>query len=212
MPWSVGRWWGALALVGMACTRDNPAYDDDGGGPGPTGGPATTEATTTGPGPTGEEADVGETTGGGSSMGGSDDAPVVCVGHDDCSDGSFCNGIEVCDPGRPGANELGCLPSSGNPCLDGMECDDERGTCVTICGEDPDVDDDGMDAVECGGTDCNDAAPGYGLGDWAHCGACNQPCGELQACSQAGMCIAARRVFVTSVRYTGNLGGLVGGD
>jgi hypothetical protein len=152
--------------------------------------------------------------------------------------------------------------------VEGAQCDEDANTCVTDCQLSPDADRDGVDAVECGGTDCNDSnpnvfpqaaevcdgahvdedcnprtfgsadedgdglvsseccneaagvtgcgsdcddgLPGHGLGDWAHCGACNSPCGVLQACADG--CIAARRVFVSSVVRNGNLGGLAGAD
>jgi len=182
-----------------------------------------------------------------------------------CSDGIFCNGTEICDPASPDADGLGCLPGP-LPCPDeGLRCDEETETCFDPCALSPDADDDGFDAIACGGTDCDDTEPlvhpdadeecdalgvdedcdpttigstdadadglvssaccngdscgpdcdddieGFGLGDWAHCGACNNGCGVQQAC-QADGCIDARRVFVSSSTQTGAMAGLNGAD
>jgi hypothetical protein len=93
------------------------------------------------------------------------DAPVVCGADEDCSDGTFCNGVERCLPEDPAADEQGCVRAAvATPCLAGQTCDETADRCLTACEVDPDADDDGHDAIECGGDDCDDGdarrAPG----------------------------------------------------
>lgn len=40
--------------------------------------------------------------------------------------------------------------------MDGRSCHEDRGACLTDCELDADADGDGVDSVECGGTDCDD--------------------------------------------------------
>lgn len=174
-------------------------------------------------------------------------------------------------PGEPFANDSGCVPGEA-PCPAGMTCVEDQDTCL-LCTEDADIDDDGFQAPDCGGADCNDNVfeinpfaaeicdsadvdedcnpTTYGAqdvdmdgadwagccnsgkgglmscgsdcdddagwvqtagSDWAHCSACDMPCGVLQACVAAA-CIPARRVFVTSTSHSGaGIGGLEGAD
>ncbi len=91
-----------------------------------------------------------------------DDAPdpdpdlgATCAADSECDDGAYCNGAETCSPGSAGANAIGCLPAAGAPCAD---CDEETDTCAG-CDVDPDVDGDGVDAIGCGGSDCDDTDP-----------------------------------------------------
>lgn len=264
----------AVGLLGAACTRPNLAYDQDGDG-GQTGGDGTAtvgDGTVTtgrpGDGTVGGGTVDGGTVDGGSVDGGSEGS-TVCASDEECADDEFCNGAEICDPSHPGADGFGCLPPSAPRCPDGADCIEEQQDCVTNCDVGSDADQDGVDAIECGGLDCDDAdeftypgapevcdevdndcnpvtigttdddldgaishqccnpaggsiecgtdcddsrpsviAPGS---DWAHCEACNQPCDTLMAC-QAGACVDARRVFVSSSVQAGDMGGLEGAD
>ncbi len=78
----------------------------------------------------------------------------TCQRDADCSDGSFCNGIERCAPGTPGQDVNGCIPPPGPPCSAGQTCDEANDRCVFAC---VDADGDGVDSVSCGGTDCDDS-------------------------------------------------------
>lgn len=92
-----------------------------------------------------------------------DDAPptgdggAICGADDDCDDGVYCNGAERCLPADPMADGRGCVPAE-SPCPDGMSCDEEAMSCEGECTT-PDADEDGHDAVLCGGDDCDDADP-----------------------------------------------------
>jgi hypothetical protein len=92
----------------------------------------------------------------GADLGPPDTGPPVCTRDDDCDDGVFCTGVERCMPGADGADARGCLPSPGDPCTSGRRCFEDRDMCLTDCEADPDADDDGVDAMECGGDDCDD--------------------------------------------------------
>ncbi len=85
--------------------------------------------------------------------------PTGCMEDDDCSDGAFCNGVEVCDPTSGSADAQGCVPAETPACREGMSCDEREDECRTMCDIDPDADDDGVDAAECGGEDCDDSNP-----------------------------------------------------
>lgn len=84
------------------------------------------------------------------------DAFTGCTSDDDCTDSVFCNGPERCDPAASGANAFGCVAGSGDPCGDGRSCNEDEAMCQTVCDLDPDADGDGIDSVDCGGTDCDD--------------------------------------------------------
>lgn len=84
-----------------------------------------------------------------------DGAPPPCVTAEDCDDGVYCNGSEVCDPSSAAANADGCLPGA-DPCA-GSECDEASGTCVE--GTCQDRDGDGRQDAACGGDDCDDDDP-----------------------------------------------------
>lgn len=271
---SSGKRWGgwgiAVGLWGAACSRENPTFDQDGSG-GPTEGSASAgtvgDATLTS-GPPGDGT-IGDGTIGEGSVDGGSEGSIVCGSDEECADDKFCNGAEICDPSHPEADGSGCLPASGPPCPDGADCREDAQDCVTNCNRGGDADEDGVNAIECGGTDCDDAdglvypdapeicddvdndcnpatlgetdvdldgaisneccnfmdgslecgpdcndfnpgiiEPG---GDWAHCTACNQPCDAAQACD-AGTCIEARRVFVSSAVQAGDMGSLEAAD
>ncbi len=83
--------------------------------------------------------------------------PDVCTSHEECDDGLFCNGIERCNPSLADADAMGCAPGTTLPCLTGQLCNEALSRCDTDCSVAQDADGDGVDAVECGGTDCDDA-------------------------------------------------------
>jgi hypothetical protein len=88
-----------------------------------------------------------------------DVGPSICTaGSDACDDGMFCNGVELCDPTSSMANEMGCVPGETR-CLATQTCDEATDSCVTDCGGEagPDADGDGVDSIDCGGTDCDDS-------------------------------------------------------
>jgi alpha-tubulin suppressor-like RCC1 family protein len=84
------------------------------------------------------------------------DASVAqCAGNTDCDDGRFCNGVETCAPTSADADARGCVRTPS--CLPSQLCSESEGRCVTECAVTPDADGDGVNAVECGGADCDDA-------------------------------------------------------
>ncbi|MCB1683874.1 MAG: putative metal-binding motif-containing protein [Pseudomonadales bacterium] len=76
---------------------------------------------------------------------------VQCQSDGQCSDGLFCNGTELCQPGTSGADARGC--ATGIPPCAGSACDERAQACSTAC---VDADGDGALAAHCGGNDCND--------------------------------------------------------
>jgi Putative metal-binding motif len=76
-----------------------------------------------------------------------DDAP--------CQNGTFCDGLELCDP------RLGCRAGVPRSCDDGSSCTIDRCDEATRgCKHEPrDADGDGDPDVHCGGHDCDDADP-----------------------------------------------------
>ena len=84
--------------------------------------------------------------------GSSPDMAAMCSGTS-CDDGVFCNGVEACSPSSPMANPAGCVPGA-NPC--GTDrCNEGTDSCERDCTV-PDADGDGVDAMACGGIDCDD--------------------------------------------------------
>lgn len=96
------------------------------------------------------------TTGADAGDAGNVDARATCTHDSECSDDSFCNGMERCRPMEAGADARGCV-ASGSPCAAGQSCDEVASACRTICVVTEDADGDGAAAMECGGTDCDDA-------------------------------------------------------
>jgi alpha-tubulin suppressor-like RCC1 family protein len=90
---------------------------------------------------------------------GADTGTTACGTSADCDDGQFCNGAETCDPDASGADARGCVVGA-TPCLATQSCDETANACTTECAVDPDADGDGVDAIECGGMDCDDTDPG----------------------------------------------------
>lgn len=214
----------AIGLAGAsACTLINPAYDPDAGetradgsasssveGGGTLEGGGTNEGGDSNEG--GDTLEGGDTNEGGDTQGSSGGGQELCRTDEECSDDVFCNGIEACGPDKPDADASGCV-FVGPACDEGLECVEDQQACLTDCDLDPDFDDDNVNAVNCGGADCDDAAPGITVpnSDWAHCGGCGMPCDSLEACV-GGNCIDARRMFVSSVVFEGDVGGLAGAD
>lgn len=82
----------------------------------------------------------------------------VCERDEDCDDGLFCSGAERCAPGDPAAAPDGCVRPAASPCGAGEGCVEESDSCSS-CALNADADGDGEDAIECGGTDCDDTNP-----------------------------------------------------
>ena len=82
---------------------------------------------------------------------------TVCALAEDCDDGQFCNGEERCAPEDPDADAVGCRPGIEVECGPGQVCDEQQRACST-CESDSDGDNDGFDAIACGGDDCADHA------------------------------------------------------
>lgn len=81
-----------------------------------------------------------------------------CAHDVECANGLFCDGLERCAPSAPGADARGCV-TGPLPCEEGRTCSESRAACETDCEVDGDFDDDGFDALICGGSDCDDADP-----------------------------------------------------
>ncbi len=88
-----------------------------------------------------------------------DAASDACVTDADCTDGVFCNGVEMCQPASAMRDARGCVDAPTSPCLTGQTCDEAADACRTQCDTTHDADGDGADAAECGGNDCDDADP-----------------------------------------------------
>src|SRR5690606_11401673 len=63
-----------------------------------------------------------------------------------CDDGLYCNGLERCEPGAPGADSSGCVAGEP-PCSGEQWCDEASQMCRPPC---PDADGDGARDAECG--------------------------------------------------------------
>jgi hypothetical protein len=85
------------------------------------------------------------------------DATSTCASDDDCSNAAYCDGMERCMPGAAGADARGCLAAADMPCSDAPGCDEDADRCLSDCEAMPDADRDGVDAAECGGSDCDDS-------------------------------------------------------
>lgn len=109
-------------------------------------------------------------TGGGSerseNVGGASSEP--CRSNSECDDGVFCNGEESCDPSHQDADAQGCLAGS-EPCTKTQICREAAESCRTPCEVARDADGDGADALECGGTDCDDQDPNRFPGNVEFC-------------------------------------------
>ena len=106
------------------------------------------------------------------SVEGRDASMTECASDEACDDGLFCNGAERCAPGTEGADARGCTQGS-DPCLAGQRCDESVDECRTTCSVSADADGDGVDAVACGGADCDDTNPNRFPGNVEICDAAN---------------------------------------
>jgi hypothetical protein len=107
-----------------------------------------------------------------------------CASDAQCQDGLFCNGEERCTPDSSTTPD-GCRPAAAGPCLPSQTCDEATDSCLSGCAADPDADDDGHDAADCGGDDCDDTD------DTVHPGAVELPGDEVdQDCDGAETCYA----------------------
>lgn len=155
--------WVAGIGLAVACTRANPAFD---------GGSAGESSASSGLATAGEGGTIADDTLGGGSHDGSEGPAAPCTARADCDDGVFCNGAETCKPVHPNADDRGCVEGSP-PCADGATCSEDMGVCITDCPKGTDADRDGHDAVECGGTDCNDSNPDVFVGATEVCDEAN---------------------------------------
>ncbi len=83
---------------------------------------------------------------------------AICTSDRECDDGRFCTGVERCAPGSTNADARGCVASRNPVCSSGLICDEELNRCKasTAC---VDNDGDGVTAMHCGGSDCDDNDP-----------------------------------------------------
>lgn len=83
------------------------------------------------------------------------DPGTPCTRDLECDDGLFCT-VRRCVPGDDRADSRGCV-TDGSPCGDGEMCSEAEERCSVVDCTDPDADNDGHDAIACGGGDCDDA-------------------------------------------------------
>ncbi|HJL19834.1 MAG TPA: MopE-related protein [Sandaracinaceae bacterium LLY-WYZ-13_1] len=86
---------------------------------------------------------------------GDGDAATTCAVDPDCDDGVFCNGAERCAPDDDAADARGCV-AGPSTCPADDRCLEEERRCERTDCDPPDLDGDGVDAIECGGEDCDD--------------------------------------------------------
>jgi hypothetical protein len=79
-----------------------------------------------------------------------DDGRAGCTRDVDCDDSRFCNGAERCD-------DAGRCVDGESPCGPGTSCVESARRCELGCTTD--ADGDGVIALACGGTDCDDGDP-----------------------------------------------------
>jgi hypothetical protein len=121
--------------------------------------------------------------------------PIECTLDDDCDNGLFCNGEEICD--------RGICRSTGNPCSDdgvfcngSEDCDEENDLCVSAgnpCVPDELIcDDDKASCVEClDDGDCDDGVfcNGIEICEDGICHSSGNPCpGDGLFCNGEEMC------------------------
>ncbi|MFO0631209.1 MAG: putative metal-binding motif-containing protein, partial [Polyangiales bacterium] len=131
------------------------------------------------------------------------DATPRCGRDFQCDDGVFCNGAEVCAPTDPAADARGCAPPTSPRCMTGQRCDERMGRCLTMCEVDGDADDDGFDAVMCGGPDCDDARASVHPGAPELCNGRDDDCDAMTDEAGAALCSLA---FATAACRAGACG------
>jgi len=90
-------------------------------------------------------------------LGAADTGVPPCTTDAQCDDGMFCNGVARCTPSAAGADARGCVAATGSSCLASQTCNEATDACETACDTGGDADGDGIDAMSCGGTDCDDS-------------------------------------------------------
>lgn len=110
--------------------------------------------------------------------GSADAGPVTTCGSDaQCSDGVFCNGMELCRPGLAGSDDFGCAPPTAPACPADTMCDEGLAGCVSDC----DRDGDGFARPgRCGGDDCADDDPTINPGRLDDCNYRDDDCDGLE--------------------------------
>ncbi|MCB9602552.1 MAG: putative metal-binding motif-containing protein [Sandaracinus sp.] len=96
---------------------------------------------------------------------GGNDGATSCTDDTECGD-AFCDGVYRC---RSGACER-----VSNTCGLEESCDEASRRCVRVCSTTRDADEDGFDAVECGGNDCDDTNPSRHPGSTEVCDVANE--------------------------------------
>lgn len=151
-----GRWFGVVsraAAAAVLCTGFAACGDSDGGGGSPVGAGGAAGNPTHSAGEVGESGEAGEVGHGGvgSGTGGSGGSGGIagdeggsggvtyCTSDEECADGTFCNGKEVCASVKPGAELKVCFPAPTPPCAE-QDCNERERTCDCTNG-DRDADD-----------------------------------------------------------------------
>jgi hypothetical protein len=106
--------------------------------------------------------------GGGEERDGGDAAVIVCTADRQCSNDTFCDGLERCMPGSAGADARGCV-AGAPPCSAAEQCAEATSSCRPAGCAEPDQDGDGYAAVGCDGTDCDDDDPNRFPGNEERC-------------------------------------------
>ncbi len=90
----------------------------------------------------------------------SSDLVCVCVSDAGCDDGLWCNGEESCRDGRCEAGRDVCAAAT-HTCNEDLLLCRPRYRCLDAAGNPrvADADGDGVDAINCGGSDCDDTDP-----------------------------------------------------
>lgn len=87
-----------------------------------------------------------------------------CRSDSDCADHRFCNGDELCRPGKPGSDSRGCRAGTPVKCGRDQTCFERIGCAPSSCAG-ADRDSDGYASIECRGRDCNDSDPAISPGN-----------------------------------------------
>lgn len=122
----------------------------------------------------------------------------VCESDAECSDGLFCNGVELCNPGADTADDNGCMAGAAPALDDGFDCTED--ICDEAAGEVRHI--RGADCI-CASPDDHQACAAIARSQGLVCVAptCNDQlgcefpaaevgttCGEAEGCLSAGQC------------------------